>query len=225
MSEIRILIVDDHSLFREGLSRLLKSAGDFDVVGECKSIPEALASLSSAEADVVLLDYDLGGEMSEGALAELKQSHSAAKVLFVTAGMPDAATSRVMDGGASGIFLKQNNVDSLMNAIRRVAAGEVWIDSNLLKSQLSGRATLSNGALPARVLTARQMEVLRGILDGLTNKEIAVRLTCSESAVKAVIQELFFKAGVRTRSQLVRIAIERHSIDWFKSAHGAQTQQ
>jgi DNA-binding NarL/FixJ family response regulator len=68
----------------------------------------------------------------------------------------------------------------------------------------------------ARPLTARQSEVLRGILDGLANKEIAWKLNTSETAVKAAVQELFHKAGVRTRSQLVRIAIEQHSVDWLR---------
>jgi DNA-binding NarL/FixJ family response regulator len=88
----------------------------------------------------------------------------------------------------------------------------------MLQSLVSGQSSTSRPVEENQSLTSRQGEVLRGILDGLTNKEIAWNLKSSESAVKAVIQELFRKAGVRTRSQLVRIAIENHSTDWLRSA-------
>ena len=136
-------------------------------------------------------------------------------MLMVTAGMPDAAVHYAMESGASGVFLKHNNLDQLLSAIQRVANGEIWLDNLTLQALLSKQNVPLRGAEPARTLTVRQAEVLRGILDGFTNKEIAQRIGCSESSVKAVIQELFQKAGVRTRSQLVRITIEKHTLDWL----------
>jgi DNA-binding NarL/FixJ family response regulator len=96
-----------------------------------------------------------------------------------------------------------------------VAAGQTWWDTEFLRSILASSAELARPPARANFLTERQRRVLRSILDGLTNKEIATRLGVSEASAKATIQELFSKAGVRTRSQLVRIAVERYSADWL----------
>jgi two-component system, NarL family, nitrate/nitrite response regulator NarL len=216
MHEIRILMVDDHSLFRESLSRLLQGSTGIEVVGECTTVSDALAALARTQADVVLLDFDLGAEEGTALLDGLRQRHKNTRVLVVTAGMPDSAAVRMVQAGASGIFLKHSSPDQLLTAIHRVADGEFWLDTETLRALVSEKDAPAKDAERQRPLTARQSEVLRGILDGLTNKEIALRLKVSESSVKAVIQELFQKAGVRTRSQLVRIAIERHSSDWLK---------
>jgi two-component system, NarL family, nitrate/nitrite response regulator NarL len=216
MDEIRVLMVDDHSLFREGLTRLLQSSEGFHVVGECTNVADAMAALARIEPDVVLLDYDLGAEQGTALLDGLRQQHKNTKVLAVTAGMPNHATVRMMEAGASGIFLKHSGLDQLLSAIRRVAHGELWFDPGAIRSLLAGKQSPSESDQRRRPLTARQSQVMRGVLDGLTNKEIALNLNVSESSVKAVIQELFQKAGVRTRSQLVRIAIEKHSTDWLR---------
>jgi two-component system, NarL family, nitrate/nitrite response regulator NarL len=216
MNEIRLMITDDHSLFRESLSRFLRTTEGLRVVGECTDVDETVAACNGTEADIVLLDYDLGEEQGLRLISELKERRKAPKVLIVTAGMPDAATQLAMEAGASGVFLKHNNLEKLITAIHRVADGEIWLDEVLVRALVSARNSPARVAEEARPLTARQSEVMRGILDGLTNKEIALKVNSSESSVKAVIQELFHKAGVRTRSQLVRIAIERHSSDWIQ---------
>ena len=107
-----------------------------------------------------------------------------------------------------------------MTAIHQVVKGEIWLDTGIVHSLFADRNTRRESSGRAQPLTSRQSEVLRGILDGLTNKEIAWNLKVSESSIKAVIQELFHKAGVRTRSQLVRIAIESHSSDWLSPTTG-----
>jgi len=136
-------------------------------------------------------------------------------VLMVTAGMPDGSAVRVMEAGASGIFLKHGTLEALLTAVQRVAAGDIWLDSDEVRAIVTSSMARRETPDRARTLTARQSEVMRGILDGLKQQEIAVVINASESSVKAVIQELFRKAGVRTRSQLVRIAIEKHSSDWL----------
>jgi two-component system, NarL family, nitrate/nitrite response regulator NarL len=216
MDETRILTVDDHSLFREGLCRLLETAPGFRVVGQCATTAEALVALRNTPTDVVLLDYDLGEERGSSLIEELEKSQEQVKILIVTAGMTDAATLQIMEAGACGVFLKQKNPDQLIEAIRRVANNEIWLDSDAIRSLVSARSAHAEQAEHLQPLTSRQREVLRWILDGLANKEIAWKLKASESSIKAVIQELFHKAGVRTRSQLVRIAIEKHSVDWLK---------
>jgi two-component system, NarL family, nitrate/nitrite response regulator NarL len=217
---IRILIVDDHSLFRESLGRMLQAEPDFSVVGECSNLDGALAALSSVETDVILLDYDLGNELGTLLLAEMRKRQIHTFVLIVTAGMPSDEAFRGFDDGVMGILLKHSRLDQLIAAIRTVAAGERWLGDDAVRALLSSRHGIPTGSETARPLTARQSEVMRGILDGLTNKEIAFNLKSSETSVKAVIQELFQKAGVRTRSQLVRIAIEKHSSDWLGQRRG-----
>jgi len=215
MDTIRMLIVDDHSLFRESLGRLLESDPAFHMVGQCGTVSEAIAAYSEAGVDVVLLDYDLGTEQGSRLLPELKKHLKTARVLMVTAGMSDVATLQAMEAGASGIFLKHSGLDQLVAAIHQVFKGQIWLDAGVANFLFDGRNARQQSLEHAQPLTLRQSEVLRGILDGLTNKEIAWNLKVSESSVKAVIQELFHKAGVRTRSQLVRIAIERHASDWL----------
>lgn len=216
MDETRILTVDDHSLFREGLCRLLESAPGLRVVGQCSTAAEAVAALCTTPTDVVLLDYDLGEERGSNLVAEMEMCQHGVKILMVTAGMSDAATLQIMEAGARGVFLKQHNPERLIEAIQRVVKDEIWLDSEALRSLVSARNSHAKKTEHLKPLTSRQSQVLRGILDGLTNKEIAWKLNVSESSIKAVIQELFHKAGVRTRSQLVRIAIEKHSVDWLK---------
>src|SRR5271157_3713377 len=218
MGAIRILVVDDHSLFRESLSRLLETDPGFQIVGQCGTVSEAIAAYSATATDVVLLDYDLGEEQGSRLLPALKSHIGTAKVLMVTAGMSDATTLQAMEAGASGVFLKHSSLDQLITAIHQVVKGEIWLDTGAAHSLFGGRSAQRARFERTQPLTSRQSQVLRGILDGLTNKEIAWNLKVSESSVKAVIQELFNKAGVRTRSQLVRIAIEKHSSDWLKPA-------
>ena len=219
MTNTRIVMVDDHGLFRDSLGRLLDGVPEFRILARCANSAEALHALATTPADVVLLDYDLGDETGFALLTEIKRRWSDMRVLMVTAGLSDEGTLHIMEAGASGVFLKHGSPDRLVAAIRRVADGEVWLDDSSFHSMLAGRRNRTETAGRAQPLTTRQSEVLRGVLDGLANKEVAWKLNVSESSIKAVIQELFQKAGVRTRSQLVRIAIEKHSSDWLKSGN------
>ncbi|HUB18807.1 MAG TPA: response regulator transcription factor [Acidobacteriaceae bacterium] len=218
MGEISILLVDDHGLFRESLGRLLETAPGIRVAAQCATVAEAMTALTESEPDVILLDYDLGEESGLQLLTELKHRASGSRVLMVTAGLPDEIILRGMEMGVSGIFLKHSSPNLLIQAIRSVAEGEVWLADPAFHTLLAERRNRADQLDRARPLTNRQREVLRGILDGLANKEIAWKLNTSETAVKAAVQELFHKAGVRTRSQLVRIAIEQHTLDWLSPA-------
>lgn len=213
----RILLIDDHSLFRESLGRLLASEPDLCVVAHCASVSAAIDTLQRSPIDVVLLDYDLGEDRGTDLLRELQGYKCTARVLMVTAGMSDRITVDVLNAGVAGVLYKHSNPAQLVDAIRKIARGEMWFDSGVIRSLVSAVKDQDEEAPNARPLTPRQQEVLSGILDGLTNKEIAWNLKVSESSIKAVIQELFHKAGVRTRSQLVRIAIEKHAGDWLSN--------
>jgi DNA-binding NarL/FixJ family response regulator len=106
----------------------------------------------------------------------------------------------------------------LVEAIHKVAGGEMWLDSRAVQSLVSGATGKSGEQQTADSLTERERAVLKSVFEGLTNKEIGGRLQISESSVKAVLQQLFDKTGVRTRSQLVRIALEKHAEDWLRDS-------
>ena len=207
MEPIRLLLLDDHVLFRESLSRMLASEPDFVMAGHCGTSGEALEILAKTPVDLILLDYDLGADHGEQFLEAAHRAGYRGKTLMVTAGMSATESSIALKLGASGIFLKQNSPGSLAQAIRQVAAGEMWVDPKVIQL-LADNVSFREEHNIRRLLTEREQEVLQGLFEGLTNKEIAAQLGVSESAVKATLQQLFQKTRVRTRSQLVRIALE-----------------
>jgi two-component system nitrate/nitrite response regulator NarL len=155
---------------------------------------------------LVLLDHDLGSERASQFLPAARQSGFEGRVLVVTAWVSDTEGRRLMRQGVSGIFLKEGPLDQLIRSIRTVAAGGTWLDRSF--ALLDGSEAAEPA--PSPVFNERQRKVLRFVLEGLSNKEIAWRLQISESYVKAILQSLFQKTGVRTRGQLVRVAFEQY---------------
>ena len=207
--------MDDHSLFRDSLSRLLQTEPGFHIVGSCATLAEALAIIANEQPDIILLDYDLGEEQGTAALDEIRKRGYQGRILMVTAGMSDAVTVRVLESGSEGIFLKHSSPAQLVEAIRKLVAGEPWLDPRAMRSLIAGATGKSEEQRSSQALTQRERFVLQGVFEGLTNKEIAGQLQISEGSVKAVLQQLFDKTGVRTRAQLVRIALERRAQDWL----------
>ena len=201
-------MVDDHILFREGLSRLLASEPGLQIAGSCGTAAEALEVLKQTSVDLILLDFDLGGTNGSQLISTARRQGFEGKILMVTAGMSANESSVAIQLGASGIFLKQNSPATLTKAIRMIVAGEAWVDEKVMR-QLAAAVDENDDRSFAKVLTTREQQVLQGVFEGLANKEIAAQLGATESAVKATLQQLFQKTGVRTRSQLVRIALER----------------
>jgi two-component system, NarL family, nitrate/nitrite response regulator NarL len=126
---------------------------------------------------------------------------------MVTAGMTAKESSVALKLGASGIFLKDNSPGSLANAIRQVVGGDMWLDPKVVQL-MANEVQQGEEVSPLPPLTEREQQVLQSVFEGLANKEIAVRLGITEGAVKSCLQQLFQKTQVRTRSQLVRIALE-----------------
>ena len=204
---IHILLIDDHSLFREALARLLASQPDFGIVGECATVAEGLDVLRKKPVDVVLLDINLGLQQG-GAFPTLAWEEGyKGQILVVTAGVSKLEAARLMERGCAGIVGKTERPELLIESIRRVAAGDA-----IAVGGGAGSVPLLSASAPEppEPLTGREREVLRSIFGGLGNKEIALELGISEALVKSIVQQLFTKTGVRTRSALVRIAIERY---------------
>jgi len=208
---IRILVLDDHALFRESVARLLSAEPDFEVVATCGTVQEALDVVRQKPPDIILLDYDLGqSDGTQFMRSELAQ-HYTGKVLVVTAGIEKQEAGDLIRSGVSGIFAKSNSAASLAEGIHDVMAGKVWFDPEVLQEVL-GAAESRSEPRTSR-FTEREELALSGVFEGLANKEIANRLEVSESSVKATLQQLFSKTGVRTRSQLVRVALEHYKTE------------
>jgi len=209
-----LLLLDDHTLFRVMLSRLLETESGIRVVSQCSSIEEALEALGRHHIELVLLDYDLGSR--ETGLQFIRRAREAGysrRIFIVTAGMNDADYVRALGLGVCGIFLKHSSPELLTEAIHKVIAGETWIDQRCVQGlvkaiETEGRRSRKNQ------LSEREREVLKGVFTGLSNKEIGNQLNISEASVKSALQQLFIKTGVRTRSQLVRVALEEYGTTW-----------
>ncbi len=202
---IHTLLVDDHALFREGISSAL-TADPGIRLEHCGTIREALAILSERQFDLVLLDHDLGGERASQFVPAARAAGFDGRVLIVTAWISKNEARRLLRQGVSGIFLKEAPLDELKEAIRVIASGGTFVDRSFNHAD----ETAAAGELNSPIFNERQRRVLRFVLEGLSNKEIAWRMQISESYVKAILQSLFQKTGVRTRGQLVRVAFEQY---------------
>jgi DNA-binding NarL/FixJ family response regulator len=206
---IRIVLVDDHALFRESVVRLLSAESAFQIVGDCSTSAEACRLLRNHPVDLVLLDFDLGDRDCTDFVRSAAEAGFHGRVLLVTAGVPEAQGADLIRCGISGIFMKHDSPALLSQAIREVMDGKVWFSQKFLQRTLT-TAGLPHPTQTDVQLTERERQVLSHVFEGLTNKEIADRLAVSESSVKATLQQLFSKTGVRTRSQLVRVALEQY---------------
>lgn len=207
MELIRLLLIDDHVLFRESLGRLFASEPGVQIVGQCSRSAEALAILREIPVDLILLDFNLGPERGTDLMSAVRQAGYTGKILMVTGAMDAEESLAAIQMGASGIFLKHNSPGALTKAIQMVAGGEVWLDRRIVQL-MAERVTPERDADYGAPVTEREEQVLNHVLRGSTNKRIADELGVSEGAIKAAVQQLFRKTGVRTRSQLVRVALE-----------------
>ncbi|HEY3827183.1 MAG TPA: response regulator transcription factor [Bryobacteraceae bacterium] len=205
---LRILLIDDHAMFRDGLARLLDKEPDFTVVGQVSTASEGLAALPRLNADIVLLDVDLGPERALDFVKGARAAGFQGRILIVTAGMSDQEAVQLVQAGVVGILHKHHSADALSATIRRIANGEVCLEQAYLGPLFR---VVDRTTAPKRAsLTDRDKTIMRGILQGLSNREIAGRLQISEGAVKASVRHVCEKLGVRTRSQLVKVALEQY---------------
>jgi two-component system, NarL family, nitrate/nitrite response regulator NarL len=207
MSPISVLLVDDHACFGESVARALSAEADLEV-SHCTTMTTALEILQRQRTDVVLLDHDLGVARASQFLPVARQRGFSGRVLIVTAWVSDTEAKRLLRQGVAGIFSKDSHLDALAESIRLIQAGETWLDRRYRNLTAADSAAEQPSSGPR--FNERQRKVLRFVLEGLSNKVIAAQLHISESYVKALIQSLFRKTGVRTRGQLVRVALEHY---------------
>ena len=213
MTVIRVLVVDDDPLVREGLRFIFGAPGDIDVVGQASDGAEAVERASLLVPDVVLMDLRMPGMDGRAATVALMALSEPPKVLALTTFDTDAHVIAVLDAGASGYLLKETPPQDIIDAVRETASGGAVLSSQharvlLDKYSENGVNARRNRAKDAlSVLTSREREVVRGVAQGLTNAEIAERVHCSPGTVKAHLASIFAQLGIDNR---VRLAILGH---------------
>ena len=205
---IDILLLDEHAMFRQSLALVLEKEPGFHVVGHFGSSAEALAAVKQSGATMVLLDVDLRGERALEFVMACKKDGFKGQILVLTAGTTGQQAVQLVQAGVSGIMHKRHSTEELCSTIRQVAAGGVYLEQEYFTSLYRSADRTRTQSRP--LLTERDKVVLRYIFQGLSNREIGGHLKISESGVKSSLRQLFDKLGVRTRAQLVKIALEQY---------------
>ncbi len=196
---IRIVIADDHPIFRDGLRKLLMLEEDFRVVAEARDGKEVLEVLDEHQPDILLLDLKMPGLDGLTALQKLQNSRTKTKVIVLTASEDKNQFVQAMKFGTCGIVLKQTATELLIKSIRKVHAGEIWLDSHT-----SGR---DRDRSP---LSQREREIVVLVAQGFKNKEMAEKMFISEQTVKNHLHNIFDKLGVSDRLELALYAIHKN---------------
>ncbi|HYE24351.1 MAG TPA: response regulator transcription factor [Clostridia bacterium] len=210
-SKVRLLIADDHTIFRDGLRRLLESEGGMSVVGEAGDGAEAIAMVQQSRPDILILDLAMPRVPGLEALRELIAMQAPTRVIILTAAIEKRQVLEALQIGARGVVLKDAATQILMKAIRTVMNGQFWVDREPVSDvvQYLRRESASQPASRAKAygLTRRETEILGAIVAGLSNKEIAHKFSLSEDTVKHHLTNIFDKVGVSSRLELALFAI------------------
>jgi DNA-binding NarL/FixJ family response regulator len=213
---IKIAIADDHPIFRDGLRKLLALEDDFRVVAEAKDGAEVMDVLDQHDPDILLLDLKMPGIDGLSALQRLQNSKYRTKVIVLTASEDKNQFVQAMKFGTSGIVLKQTATDLLIKSIRKVHAGEIWLDSHTTAAvmrQFSQPNEPLGGAPRDRErspLSTREREIVSLVAQGYKNKEMAEKMFISEQTVKNHLHNIFDKLGVSDRLELALYAIHKN---------------
>jgi len=193
----KVLVADDHSLVREGLTKLLAGVPDIELVGAAANGAEAVALATSAEPDVVLMDLSMPGMDGIEATRQIVEAQPGTKVVVLTSFCDRERIFGALDAGAVGYLLKDADPDELLRGIRAAARGESPLAAKVASALILARAS----ATPSPELTCREREVLVLLATGMANKHIARRLGISEKTVKAHLTNVFSTIGVSDRTQ------------------------
>jgi two-component system, NarL family, response regulator NreC len=210
MVKLRILLVDDHTVLREGLKLLIESQPDMEVVGQASDGREAVRQVKLCQPDVIVMDVSMPGLGGAEATEQIRQQCPQACVLALTRYGDQGYLRRLLRAGAAGYVVKKAAADELINAVRIVAAGRTYIDPSLagpLVHGLIGRSASDKSARPPGELTGREQEVLRLIAWGQSNKEIAAQLGISVKTVEYHKARSTEKLHLRSRTDMLRYAL------------------
>ncbi len=211
--KIRIAIADDHTIFRDGLRRLLTLEQDFEIVAEAQDGTEVMDILRDKEPDILLLDLKMPGLDGLSLLQRIQTQKIKTKIIVLTASDDEGEYVQAMRYGTSGIVLKQTATELLLKSIRKVYEGEIWLDSKTTAAVMRQFASPSDPGPRERDkprLSNREREIVALVAQGFKNKEIAERMFISEQTVKNHLHNIFDKLGVSDRLELALYAIHRN---------------
>ncbi len=206
---IRLVLADDHAIVLHGLKRLFEGHQDFDVVECCHDGSGALAAARRG-CDVLVIDLRMPGTTGIDVLKILSAEHSACRTVLLTAAISDDDVVEAVKLGVHGVVLKESSPESLLECVRRVHRGEQWIDRETM-SRAIGRVTRRESANreASKILTPRELEIVKMIAQGLRNRAIAERLTISEGTVKIHLHNVYEKLNIDGRLELMLYAQEK----------------
>ena len=220
--KIRIVVADDHPIFRDGLCKLLALEEDFEVVAQAQDGREVLDVLQQYEPDILLLDLKMPGLDGLGTLQRLQAARNRTRVIVLTASDDKNEFVQAMKLGTSGIVLKQTATDLLIKSIRKVHAGEIWLDSHTTAAVIRQFVSSDDVAPPPQAaaaaprererspLSQREREIVALVAQGFKNKEMAEKMFISEQTVKNHLHNIFDKLGVSDRLELALYAIHNN---------------
>ena len=204
MTRLRILVVDDHPIVRSGITSVLATQPDFDVVGEAGNGDEAVDAAARLAPDVVLMDLRMPIRGGVDASAAILAARAATRIVVLTTYVSDGEVLRAIEAGAMGYLLKDVRHEELFRALRAVARGERYLAAAVTQR------LVARWQQPARsTLTERELDVLRCVSRGSGNKQIATALGIAEPTVKAHLVRIFEKLGVENRTAAARVAREQ----------------
>ena len=205
---IRVLVVDDHTVVRQGLCSVITPRNGMEVVGEAANGDEAVEKAQELRPDVIVMDLLMPGKSGLEALTEIKRDNPEARILVLTSFGEEDRVSAAISGGALGYLLKDSSTDELFHAIREVFSANLSLPPEIAQKLMQTMRRPKPGPLPNVNFTKRETEVLKGISQGLTNQEIAVRLVISETTVRSHVSNILDKLGVTNRTQAALYALD-----------------
>ncbi len=211
---IRIVIADDHPIFREGLRRLLEAEPRFQVAGQAHNGLEAVRLVEELRPDVLLLDLAMPGTGGIQALQEIAERRLDVKVILLTAAIDTADSVRVLQLGARGVIMKECATHLLYKCLDTVTAGGYWVGHDRVNDIVQHlRAGATRPPAPAAMLTRRELQIVTAILNGATNKDIGSQFNLSEQTVKNHLSHIFDKVGVSNRLELALYALHHKLVE------------
>lgn len=216
-NKIRILVADDHPIFRDGLRKLLEAEPDFRVIGEASDGEEAVKLAHELKPDVLLLDLAMPRQPGLDALRELSAAATPVRTILLTVAIEKAQLVEALQLGARGVVLKETSTELLLKSIRSVVAGQYWVGREAVTDLVRVLRDLIPAAgeeakKKAFGLTPRELEVVSAIVLGYTNRDIARKFNISEDTVKHHLTNIFDKVGVSNRLELALFSIEHRLV-------------